>query len=133
MTSAGVKFGFRKEPQKEIFMTSINEQQKLDEMAIAVINSPNDNLPFRITIKLPDHQPPHAHIMDKATGKKELGQFLIDNHSPKKPEDIKDYKQGVTDDMRQAVFEWAGKRNKDLPKVTNWEQLVWLWLRNESD
>jgi hypothetical protein len=61
-------------------------------MAIAVINSPKDNLSFRVAIKLPDHQPPHAHIMDKATGKKELGQFLIDEKPPEKPEDIKDYK-----------------------------------------
>jgi hypothetical protein len=107
------------------------EQQKLDEMAIQVVSSRNDELPFRVAIKSPDHQPPHAHIMDLSTGKKEIGQFLIDNNSPNKPEDIKDYKQGITDEMRQAIFEWSKRRNKDLPKTTNWEMLVWLWLRNE--
>jgi hypothetical protein len=112
-------------------MTNIEEQRKLDEMAILVINSSKDSIPFRVAIKSPDHQPPHALIMDKATGKKELGQFLIDNHPPKKPEDIKDYKQGITDEMRQAIFNWAKLHNKDFPKATNWEMLVWLWLRNE--
>jgi hypothetical protein len=112
---------------------TIDEQQKLDGMAILVVNSPKDSLPFRITIKSPDHQPPHAHVMDLATGRKEMGQFLIEEKPPNKPEDIKDYRQGITDGMRQEIVAWAKLRNKDLPKVTNWEQLVWLWLRNESD
>jgi hypothetical protein len=126
-----IPFPARGRAGKEIFTMTIEEQQKLDEMAIAVINSPKDNLSFRVAIKLPDRQPPHAHIMDKATGKKELGQFLIDEKPPEKPEDIKDYKQGITNDMRQEIVAWAKLRNKDLPKVTNWEQLVWQWLRNE--
>jgi hypothetical protein len=112
-------------------MTDINEQQKMDEMAILVVNSPKDSLPFKVDIKSPDHQPPHAHIMDKNTGKKELGQFLVSDRAPLKFEDIKDYKQGISDDVRQAVFEWAKLRNKDFPKATNWEMLVWQWLRNE--
>jgi hypothetical protein len=115
-------------------MIDMKEKQLLDEMAILVVSSlSRDGLPFRIAIKSPDHQPPHAHVMDLKTGKTEIGQFLISDNPPQKAEDVKDYKQGITDDIRQAVFGWAERRNKDLLKTTNWEQLVWLWLRNEPE
>jgi hypothetical protein len=119
---------------KEVFMTDIKEKQSLDEMAILVVSSPSrDGLPFRIAIKSPGHQPPHAHVMDLKTGKTEIGQFLISDSPPQNVEDIKDYKQGIADDTRQAILGWARLRNKDFPKATNWDMLVWLWLRNEPE
>jgi hypothetical protein len=107
------------------------EKTQLDEMAIQVVSSRKDGLPFRIAIKAPDHKPPHAHIMDLKTGKAELGQFLISRNPPRSVEDIKDYKQGITDEMRKAVFEWSKVPHEDFPKNTNWEVLYIVWKPNE--
>jgi hypothetical protein len=112
-------------------MVIIKEKQKLDEMAILVVSS-LEELPFRIAIKSPDHQPPHVHIMDKETGKKEIGQFLLTFTPPKKPEDIRDYKQGVSNEMRELIFRWAKSPNKRAwGKLTNWEALGFEWQGNE--
>jgi hypothetical protein len=113
-------------------MVIIREKQNLDEMSIQVVSSRKDGLPFRIAIKAPDHKPPHAHVMDLETGKKELGQFEVTENFPRKPEDIKNYKQGVTDEMRQLIFQWASKKNVDFPVARNWEMLNWEWKRNEK-
>jgi hypothetical protein len=103
---------------------------KLDEMAILPVSAPDD-LPFKVTIKSPDHLPPHAHVMDLATGKKELGQFLLSSRLSAKPEDIKDYKQGLTDEMRQAIFTWAKLPNMLFKrKFKNWEVLNLLYRLN---
>jgi hypothetical protein len=103
-------------------MIIVKESQKLEEMAIRVISG--DDLPFRIAVKAPDHLPHHAHVMDKVTGKKELGQFLVDQYPPKRPADIKDYKQGIPDEMRRLIFKWANFPSKiALGKLTNWEML----------
>jgi hypothetical protein len=107
-------------------------EQELNEMAIAVISSRKDGLPFRITIQIPDHFPPHAHIKDLETGKKELGQFVVSEDPPRRPEDIKDYKQGLTEEMRQAIFEWAKAPHKALPQIKNWDALYLEWSRNEK-
>jgi hypothetical protein len=108
------------------------KEKKLDEMAIQVVSSQSDGLPFRIAIKAPDHLPPHAHVMDSATGKKELGQFLLSSDLPKKPEDIKDYKQGIPDEWRPLILQWAKNRCADFPVAKNWEMLYWEWKRNEK-
>jgi hypothetical protein len=71
--------------------------------------------------------------MDLKTGKTEIGQFLISDKPPQNAGDIQGYKQGITDDARQAIFEWSKSKNKDLPKATNWEMLIWQWLRNEPE
>jgi hypothetical protein len=113
-------------------MIILKEKQKFDEMAIQVVSSREDGLPFRIAIKAPDHSPPHAHVMDLSTGKIEQGQFLISEKRPRSPEDIKDYKQGVTDSMRQAIFDWADRPNRGISTVTNWALLYWEWCRNEK-
>jgi len=110
----------------------IEEKQDLDEMAILAVSSRKDGLPFRITIKSPDHKPPHAHIMDVKTGKKELGQFLLSKSFPRSPDDIKDYKQGITDEMRELIFKWAWLPFQSLPKIKNWEVLYTLWEMNEA-
>jgi hypothetical protein len=130
--SAGVKAGFRKEPRKDIFMVLLKKGQKLDEMTIQVVSSRTDGLPFRIAIKAPDHQPPHAHVMDLETGTFEVGQFLLSDNQPGKPEDIKNYKQGIDDAMRQTIFDWAKAPHKALPKITNWDALILEWGRNEK-
>ena len=74
-------------------MIIVKEKENLDEMALQVVSSRKDGLPFRIVIKSPDHQPPHAHIMDLKTGKTELGLFEISKSPPRSAEDIKGYKQ----------------------------------------
>jgi hypothetical protein len=61
--------------------------------------------------------------MDKDTGKDELGQFLISKRPPALPDDIKDYEQGITDDMRLALVKWAKLPNKLFTKYKNWEAL----------
>jgi hypothetical protein len=113
-------------------MIKIREKEQLDEMAIQVISSIGDNLPFRITINSPDHLPPHAHLLDNDTGKKDLGQFLIPTVKPKSPSDIKDYKKGITDEMRITIFLWMRGKNKVHPKDTNWEFLCAVWRLNEA-
>jgi hypothetical protein len=114
-------------------MIIIKEKQNLDEMAIAVVSSRKDGLPFRVTIQLPDHLPPHAHIRDLETGKKELGQFEISKFMPRKPEDIKDYKQGIPNEWRRLIFKWAKNRCTKFPVASNWEVLWFEWELNEDD
>jgi hypothetical protein len=104
---------------------------KFEEMAIRVISSVTDNLPFRVSIKAPDHLPPHAHLMDKETGKKEIGRFIITERKPGSSSDIKDYKQGINDEQREIVFKWASQSHKILTKQTNWEVLWFEWKMNE--
>jgi hypothetical protein len=105
------------------------EKQWLTEMAINVVSSSGE-LPFKVAIKSPDHLPPHAHVMDE-TGRKEIGQFLIPVKQPYKVNDVKDYKQGVTDEMRQAIFEWLRNSYRDDPEITNWRALSIVWKPNE--
>jgi hypothetical protein len=112
-------------------MIIISEKQQLDEMARLSVSSLSDNLPFQIVVNSPDHSPPHAHLMDNATGKKELGQFLIPASKPRSSSDIKDYKQGITDEMRTTIFLWMRGKNKLLPRETNWEFLCATWRYNE--
>jgi hypothetical protein len=68
--------------------------------------------------------------MDKETGKKELGQFLLSDILPRKPEGIKDYKQGITDDMRVAILDWARLSHQAMKKYKNWEVLNLLFGLN---
>jgi hypothetical protein len=106
------------------------DKQKFDEMAIQPVSSEGE-LPFKVSVKTPDHLPPHAHVMDQETGKKEIGQFLIPKGLPKKAEDIKDYKQGITDEMRSDILNWLKSPHKALPKITNWDALLVVWKTNE--
>jgi hypothetical protein len=108
------------------------ESHRLDEMAIQAVSSRSDGLPFRITVKSPDHMPPHAHVMDLATGKKEQGQFKIPGRLPRVPGDIEDYKQGITEEMREIIFEWMNQRNLNFPEDTNWRMLCKIWSPNEK-
>jgi hypothetical protein len=107
-----------------------SDKQKFDEMAIQPVSSDGE-LPFKVAVKTPDHLPPHAHVMDIKTGKKEIGQFLIPKNMPQKVEDIKDYKQGITDEMRDGIFNWLKSPHKVLPQITNWDALLVVWKTNE--
>jgi hypothetical protein len=113
-------------------MIVINEKQNLDEMAILAVSSRKDGLPFRIVIKSPDHQPPHAHIMDLKTGKTELGQFEVSENPPRSPKDIRDYGPGITDSARELIFKWAGQPHQALPRIRNWDVLYLEWGMNEK-
>jgi hypothetical protein len=115
-----------------IKITKIFKEQDLNEMAIQVVSSREDGLPFRIAIKAPDHQPPHAHIMDLATGKKEIGQFLLSESPPRKANDIKNYKQGISDEMREAIFKWSKFSYKGFSALSNWDALNVFWRPNEK-
>ena len=107
------------------------EQQQLDEMAIRVISSRSDGLPFKITIQSPDHtDKPHAHIKDLATGKKELGQFEIPKKMPQHSTDIRNYKQGISDEWRELIFYWCKEPWAKDSRVTNWMALYHDWLGN---
>jgi len=101
------------------------KKQPLDEMSIRVISTLKDNLPFRITIQTPDKaEPDHAHIRDLKTGKILMGAFLVSKNPPHSPRDIKDWKEGITENMRQLVFDWSKRPNEFIP-ITNWQALVY--------
>jgi hypothetical protein len=112
-------------------MDIIDEKQRLEEMGQMIVSFDTDKLPFKVAIQSPDHDPPHAHVLDKK-GKKEIGQFLVMAATPRKSSDIKDYKQGIPDEVREAVFAWSSKPCRALPKNTNWEQLVALVRINSN-
>jgi hypothetical protein len=71
--------------------------------------------------------------MDKETGKKEMGQFLISERQPGLPSSIKDYKQGIDDEQREIIFKWSSQKHKHLIKDTNWEVLWFVWKMNEVE
>jgi hypothetical protein len=54
---------------KGVFWVAIKEKEQLDEMAFCPISSRSDGLPFKLTVRHPDHRPVHAHIRDLKTGK----------------------------------------------------------------
>jgi hypothetical protein len=114
-------------------MIIFKEKQPLDEMAVRVISSRSDGLPFRITIQSPDHtDKPHAHLKDLATGNKEMGQFEIPKAMPNHSSDIKDYKRGIPDEWRELIFQWCKAPWKKNPYITNWDALYNDWLGNEK-
>jgi len=106
---------------------------KLEEMATLVVSTDGDKLPFRIAVKSPDHLPPHAHVLDLETGKKDLYQFELTKAAPKIPSAIKDYKGEATDEMKVQICKWATKKSKLFSKYTNWELLNLQWLFNKKN
>jgi len=99
--------------------------EQLNEMAIRVISAKSDNLPFRITVQTPDKEKvDHAHVRDLKTGKQKLGCFVITKVSPRSPQDIKDYHEGITKEMREIIFKWSSRPNWRYPG-TNWQALVY--------
>ena len=100
-------------------------EQLLNEMSIRVISSKNDGLPFRITIQTPDKKEiDHAHIRDLRTGNIKQGAFIVTKIPPRSPQDIKDWHEGITDEMRELIFKWSKLRNWCFPG-TNWQALVY--------
>jgi hypothetical protein len=117
---------------EDIFMIVVQEKEKLDEMSRLQVSSMSDDLPFRIVVNSPDHQPPHAHIMDNETGKKELGQFLIPATKPGTSFEVEDYKQGISDGIRTTISLWMRGKSKLISGKTNWESLCIVWRFNEK-
>jgi hypothetical protein len=109
------------------------KEQKLDEMAVLVVSSKQDRLPFKITVQSPDFAPTHARIRDLKTGKHKLGAFEVSRSMPRNPSEIKDYEEGVTDDMRQIIFNWAKLPNKDGFPGTNWSALYYVCSLNNKN
>jgi hypothetical protein len=108
-------------------MVLINEKNKFDEMSRAKIATPQDNLPFEITVQSPEHDPPHALLLEKNSKTKERGEFLIPSRPPKFTSDIQDFRKGISDKDREIIFRWINQKSKRMPKLTNWEMLVLLW------
>ena len=102
------------------------KEDALHEMALVNISSTEDDLPFLVQVKLPDHSPPHAHIVSH-DGKTDLGQILIPKAVPQYANDIEMYKGKLSDADRVALFAWMKKRSKRQPKLTNWEMLNTFW------
>ena len=114
-------------------MVILKEKQNLDEMARLLVSSRADKLPFRIAVQSPEHPPPHAVVLDLQTGKTIIGEFLISKSLPRSPDDIKDFRKGITDEMRALIFQWARLPNQGfLNKFSNWETLNLLWAKNEK-
>jgi hypothetical protein len=116
------------------------EKQRLDEMSIRVISFPEDNLPFKITIKCPDKgRVDHAHIMKLGTKADEMGAFVITNKAPKTIKDLVGYKEGehkglenFNFDQLRALIDWASRRNSLLPAYTNWQTLQYEYAVNRN-
>jgi hypothetical protein len=51
---------------------------------------------------------------------------------PGRPEDIKDYKQGISDEWRELIFRWCKAPWNKNPYITNWMALYNDWLGNEK-
>ena len=102
------------------------KEDPLNETALASISSFEDDLPFRVALMLPDHNPPHAHIFSN-DGKIKLGQILIPKAKPSDVQDIKDYKGKLPDADKAIIYGWMKKKNKRQPKYSNWEVLNSLW------
>jgi hypothetical protein len=118
-------------------MVIIREKQRFDEMAIRVISSPSDNLPFKITVMSPDKgKSDHAHILKLRSKKDELGTIVITKDPPKSVADIIGYTDGnhsglrnLSEDQLQAIVDWASRRNSLFPG-TNWQALQYEYFVN---
>jgi hypothetical protein len=113
-------------------MVIIKEKKQLDEMARLVVSSRKDELPFRIAVQSPEHLPPHAVVLDLATGNIKLGEFVISKNVPQNPDDIKNFRKGITDEMRKLIFKWSKLNNYEFPEISNWETLNRIWKKNEK-
>jgi hypothetical protein len=120
-------------------MIIFKEKQQLDEMSIRVISSPEENLPFKVTIKCPDKGSfDHAHIMKLRTKADEIGAFVITKNPPKSVEDLVGYTEGkhkgldnFTDGQLQALVDWASRRHPVYPG-TNWQALQYEYAVNRN-
>ena len=115
----------------------LDEKQQLDEMAIRVISSPEDKLPFKVTIKSPDKGKfDHAHIYKLNTKDVEMGAFVITKTPPKYVADLVGYTEGpheglknFTREQLQLLVNWASRQNSLFPG-TNWQALQYEYAVN---
>ena len=108
------------------------KEQRLDGMAILVVSSKQDRLPFKITVQFPDFAPAHAHVRDLKTGERKLGAFEVSKTPPQSPQAIKNCEEGVSPDMRQIIFDWAGLPNQGGFPGTNWDALYYVCSLNDK-
>ena len=106
-------------------------KHSLDEMSRHDIQTAQDNLPFRVVVQIPDHNPPHAYLFEKNEKAKEgYADFLIPPSLPKKPSDIKDYRVKMSEEDRELLFRWLSLKSKRDKFRSNYELMVLLWSFN---
>jgi len=103
------------------------KKSTLNEMALARISAVEDNLPFQIILQLPDHNPPHIHILSNNDIKNEICQILIPKTKPTDISDIKIFKGKLSDADKMTVLAWINRKNKRQLRYTNWEVMNSLW------
>ena len=108
-------------------MIFIKEKKPLNEMSRSILSTPQDSLPFKVVIQSPEHDPPHAHLLEKNSKDKERGEFLIPDRPPKFSGDIQNYQKGISDKDREVLFQWMNKKSSIFAKNTNWEMLTIFW------
>jgi hypothetical protein len=121
-------------------MIIVKKKQRLDEMSIRIISSPEEKLPFKITIKCPDKGKfDHAHIMRLGTKADEIGAFVITKAPPRVISNLVGYTEGehkglnnFTEEQLQALVDWASRRNALYPG-TNWQALQYEYAVNRRN
>ena len=106
------------------------ERCRLEEMSINDIQTADDNLPIRIVVQIPEHNPPHGLVLEKKKGRVVRGEFLIPRNPPKSASEIKDYRKGISDKDREIIFKWINKKSKRDLYRTNLGYMHLLWSQN---
>jgi hypothetical protein len=118
-------------------MIILTESQKLSEMAIRVISDDANNLPFKVTVQVPEPSNiPHAHLRGLRNPKQKIGAFIVPSRPPTKPEDLKDYEEGLSEENRSIVFSWINRPSKVAREAglqgTNWQTLWYECTVNKN-
>lgn len=117
----------------------LDERIHFEEMGMNPGNALEDRLPFKIVLMNPDGNAPapHAHIMKRGRGGKEVGTFIITPNPPRTIEELKSYTVGkhkgladVPDEWKQMIVDWAPRRSYRDPLRTNWERLAFVFEDN---
>jgi hypothetical protein len=116
----------------------ILKEQELNEMALRVMGSLDDGLPFKVIIKSPDKGKfDHARIIKPGTKTTELGAFVIAKNPPQSITDLVGYTEGkyegiknFNSDQLQLLVNWASSQSPLLPAYTNWQMLQYEYAVN---
>lgn len=110
----------------------LDERTQFLEMGMDPISVIEDNLPFKIVAMNPDAgaNKPHAHIYARGYGGKEIGTFVVTQRPPRCASDIIPYIAGKHKGLKNIpaqwldmIVDWANKRNRFSPNLTNWQYL----------